>query len=445
MTSRSVDRRAWCQRIEDGYVVILLFALTQGPVLSLWFHHTGFDLETPATAIRVTYLMVQLPALVLLGRRFGPLRSLPTPATALACLAAWMFLSTAWSQARMHTFDEASALVVTICVGLYLARSFRPERLAALVLVAMQPGLLLSEWASRRSWPAALDFNLDEAWWAGIYLNKNSLGPPAAIGAAAGAVLLVQALRRRGGLSSRSGMVVLAVVIAYDLRILLLTRSKVSLGALGAAAALAVVLMIVHGLGHRRLAFDDGRFAFWTFPVLGAFVGLMVVANERVSSLFGRASGFTGRDIYWSETWQAFIDRPVLGWGWLAPWHAPAFRDQLPLELLGDTWSHSAYLDVLAGGGVLAGALLLAALWSGWSAAVLESISGRTQGAWSLLLVVFVLIASTQESFLIGNHFLFVLLVAAMCVQPDSNTVVERQLSSDAMSSTMRFAERPSP
>ena len=115
------------------------------------------------------------------------------------------------------------------------------------------------------------------------------------------------------------------------------------------------------------------------------------------------------------------------------------------MELLGDTWSHSAYLDVLAGGGVLAGALLLAALWSGWSAAVLASISGRTQGAWSLLLVVFVLVASTQESFLIGNHFLFVLLVAAMCVQPDSNNVVERQFSSDATSSTMRYAERPSP
>ena len=75
MTSRAVDRRAWCQRIEDGYVVILLFALTQGPVLSLWFHHTGFDLETPATAIRITYLMVQLPALVLLGP-FDILRNL---------------------------------------------------------------------------------------------------------------------------------------------------------------------------------------------------------------------------------------------------------------------------------------------------------------------------------------------------------------------------------
>ncbi len=164
-----------------------------------------------------------------------------------------------------------------------------------------------------------------------------------------------------------------------------------------------------------------------------------------MSSLFGRASGFTGRDIYWSETWQAFIDRPVLGWGWLAPWHAPAFRDQLPLELLGDTWSHSAYLDVLAGGGVLAGALLLAALWPGWSAAVLESISGRTQGAWSLLLVVFVLIASTQESFLIGNHFLFVLLVAALCVQAGPNSEGEGQCGSDLTSSTMRPAECPSP
>lgn len=449
MTSLAVGRRVWCQWIEDGYVVILLFALTQGPVLSLWFHHTGFDLETPATAIRITYLMVQLPALVLLGRRFGPLRSLPTPATALACLAAWMFLSTAWSQARMHTFDEASALVVTTCVGLYLARSFRPERLAALVLVAMQPGLLLSEWASRRSWPAALDFNLDESWWAGIYLNKNSLGPPAAIGAAAGAVLLVQALRRSGGLSSRSGMVVLALVIAYDLRILLLTRSKVSLVALLAAAAVVSALLLIQLLARYTIVVgriaNNWRFSHGSFLSLIGLSWLGLLLDERISALFHRASGFTGRDSYWSVTWDAFIDRPVLGWGWLAPWHTSEFTLPLPVDLIGETWSHNAYLDVLAGGGILAGVLLGIALWSGWVSVVREFMAGTGLAAWSLVLVVFVLVASTQESFLLGNHFLFVLLVAALCIKPDLGGEVSGQASSEVMRSTMRSAERPSP
>ena len=408
MTSRSVDRRAWCQRIEDGYVVVLLFALTQGPVLSLWFHHTGFDLETPATAIRITYLMVQLPALVLLGRRFGPLRSLPTPATALACLAAWMFLSTAWSQARMHTFDEASALVVTTCVGLYLARSFRPDRLAALVLIAMQPGLLLSEWAARRSWPAALDFNLDEAWWAGIYLNKNSLGPPAAIGAAVGAVLLVRSLHRGGTPSRRAIEALLGVVILYDLRILYLTRSRVAVGALVAAAVVVGALSLARRLGRNRPVLADvlvgGRFTQGMLLAFLGLVGLTIVADERVSSLFGRASGFTGRDLYWSETGQAFVDRPVVGWGWLAPWHSPEFRADLFVDLASETWSHSAYLDVLAGGGILAGILLGIALWSGWGSVVREFMAGAVMTAWPLVSMVFVLIAGPLPIGLLSHH-----------------------------------------
>ena len=303
----------------------------------------------------------------------------------------------------------------------------------------------MSEWAARRSWPAALDYNLDEAWWAGIYLNKNSLAPPAAVGVLAGLVILYGVLR--GRTAGRPWLVgpLLVLVVAYDLRILLLTRSKVSLAGL-VAVGLVAILMLALSVPLRRGTNGVASFLErWSFPVFAACAGLTLAMNGRISSLFGRAAGFTGRDLYWGETWTAFVDRPVLGWGWLAPWHADAFRSRLPVELMGETWSHNAFLDILAGGGVVAAALMLAALWTGWNVQVRTLARNSGTGGWSILLMVFVLIAATQESFVIGNHFLYALLVAAMGVESLRDQGRETQNGNDSRRVTMWSADRPSP
>ena len=70
-------------------------------------------------------------------------------------------------------------------------------------------------------------------------------------------------------------------------------------------------------------------------------------------------------------------------------------------------------MDVLLGGGVIgAGLLVLAILWSG--ARQLERVFTQTAGQWAFAATWFVIAASTQESFIVGNHFLWLLLVASM-------------------------------
>jgi len=85
---------------------------------------------------------------------------------------------------------------------------------------------------------------------------------------------------------------------------------------------------------------------------------------------------------------------------------------------LGFEWSHSGYMDLLLGGGFIAAILFVGYIW-------LASETPKTE---SLLLTLprvalggFVLIAASQESFFIGSHFLWALLVASMA-SPASQT-----------------------
>jgi hypothetical protein len=70
-------------------------------------------------------------------------------------------------------------------------------------------------------------------------------------------------------------------------------------------------------------------------------------------------------------------------------------------------------MDVLLGGGIVgAGLFILAILWSG--ARQLERAQTQIAGQWTFAATWFVLAAATQESFVVGNHFMWLLLVAAM-------------------------------
>ena len=70
-------------------------------------------------------------------------------------------------------------------------------------------------------------------------------------------------------------------------------------------------------------------------------------------------------------------------------------------------------MDVLLGGGVLAGLVLVAALlWGGYRH--LEFATTETAAQWTPAIMFFVLATATQESFFVGNHFLWLLFVAAV-------------------------------
>ncbi len=400
--------------LERGYAVFLLAALTQGPVLSLWWRTTQAGQASGDFAIASTYTAIQIPAVFLLGRRFDRVHLPMGVVVPFALLVGWLVASTFWSTLRIDTAVAATSLAVTTIVGLYLAVSFEVRTLIAIVLVAMQPGLIASEWALQREWPEA--YELISRDWAGIYYNRNSLGPPAVIGMIAAAVLIWLLVRTRPR-AWPVGVVVLVAVFAFDFR---LQKGGGSATAWAVVAVFAIVFVgwSLIAFWRRREGLPLTRAFGWAY-VIGLFsiavVGL--VLRNVISSILGRPAGFDGRVEYWRVSWDGVEIHPLRGWGWLAAWRTPSFRTMLPVELANELWSHSAFLDVLLGGGLVAGVLLVIGLSRGLVNAALFASSDALVGAWPLAIATAILAASTQESFIIGNHFYWALLVAA-CVVP---------------------------
>ena len=401
----------WC---EYAYVVVLLFALTQGPVLSLWF---ASSLVTPVGAVSaqlLTFVAVQIPALILLGYRRVPRSSLIGPVGLLGLFCGWMWLSTLWATFGQHTIVEATTLFVTFLTGVYLARSFSLLEQLILVVVAMQPGLMWSRYAIANGWSNSVDQNGN---WVGIYFNRNSLAPVAMVSCLAASALLWIVVMRRGKKLPITLIAILVDVILFGAVMLFHSRSNTSIGGAVVFAAVWAFWTVVRSLVRRKQITGESlqRFVYPGF-IFGA--ALLTWATVRLQSVvlsfFGETIDFNGRSAIWNYSWTGFLDRPLIGWGWMSAWRTPPFlhRD-LWWSFTNTGWSHSGYMDVLLGGGLVAAVLFVGALlWGGLRH--VGDVTKQTAAQWTPALMFFVLATATQESFFIGNHFLWLLLVAAV-------------------------------
>ena len=412
--SRANSVRIWTW-LEYFYVVVLLGLLTQGPVLKIWEASGQIDAGIISNTKFATYLLVQVPAVVLLFRRGIPASLLKGPVGVLLIFCAWMFLSTFWSTFSSYSLVESFTLTVTCLAGLYIALSFTLLQQLTLFLIAMQPGLLISWYAVRNNWSGSVNF--DENYWIGIYFNRNSLAPPAALGLlAAGALgwILINRKPKYWFLST----VILVDVMILDLGLLIRSKSSTSLGAIA-------VFIFVWGFwtairwSNRRRSFTSDQLTQQIYPIflfaLTLLIWLSFKFQARLSQIFSSEIDFNGRTLLWRFSWDGFLDRPIIGWGWFSAWNTPNFFHEREFwwALTSTTWSHSAVMDVLLGGGVVGAALLiLAIVWSG--ARQLDRVFTQTAGQWTFAATWFVIAASTQESFIVGNHFLWLLLVASM-------------------------------
>jgi len=408
--------------LEYFYVVILLSLLTQGPVLKIWEASGQINGEIISSTKFATYLLVQVPAVVLLFHRGIPQSLLRGPVGVLLAFCIWMFLSTFWSTFSSYSLVESFTLTVTCLAGLYLARSFTLIEQLTLFLVAMQPGLIASWYAVRNNWTGAVNF--DENYWIGIYFNRNSLAPPAAVGLlAAGALTWILIVRR----PKYWGLVVLVLfdVVLLNLGLLFRSKSSTSLGAIAVFIFVWVFWTAIRWIRSRR-DFSADQLRQYVYPGFLLTLILLTWFSFRFQEIFSRVFksdlDFNGRTTLWRFSWSGFLDKPLFGWGWFSAWHTPNFfhdRDYW-WALTSTTWSHSGVMDVLLGGGVVGAALLvLAILWSG--ARQLERVFTQTAGQWAFAAIWFVIAASTQESFIVGNHFLWLLLVASMAGSKNEN------------------------
>ena len=410
-TNRINTLLRWC---EYAYVVALLFALTQGPVLSMWF---ASSLEEPSgllSAQVLTYIALQIPALLLLGYRRIPRSSILGPVGLLGLFCGWMWLSTLWATFGQHTIVEATTLCVTFLTGTYLARSFSLLEQLILVVVAMQPGLLWSRYAIANSWSNSVDPNGN---WVGIYFNRNSLAPVAMVSCLAASALLWIVVMRRGKKWPITLIVILVDVILFGAVMLFHSRSNTSVGGAVVFAAVWAFWTVVRSLLRRRRIASDSLHRF-VFPLFIAGTTVLTWATVRLQSVvlsfFGETIDFNGRSEIWHYSWTGFLERPLIGWGWMSAWRTPLFmRRDLWWSFVNTGWSHSGYMDVLLGGGVVAAILFVGVVvWSGYR--YLGSADKETAAQWTPAIMFFVLATATQESFFSGNHFLWLLFVAAV-------------------------------
>jgi O-antigen ligase len=388
----------WC---EYAYVVVLLFALTQGPVYSMW---NASALVAPAgltSSQLLTFMAIQVPALLLLGFRRVPHSSIFGPVGILGLFCGWMWLSTVWATFGQHTIIESTTLCVTFLTGVYLARSFSLLEQLVLVVVAMQPGLLWSRYAIANDWSNSVD---QSGNWAGIYFNRNSLAPVAMVSCLAASALLWIVVLRRGKKWPITLIVILVDVILFGAVMLFHSRSNTSVGGAIVFAAVWAFWTVIRSL-IRRSKLNESALSRFVFPSFIVGATLLTWATVRLQSVvlsfFGETIEFNGRSELWRYSWVGFLERPFVGWGWLSAWRSPNFfKHDRWWAITNTEWSHSGYMDILLGGGIIAAILFFGAVvWGAYRH--LGHATKETAAQWTPAIMFFVLATATQESFFI--------------------------------------------
>ena len=418
-----VNFRTILRWTEYAYAAALIFVLTQGPVLSMWFASEQENARQALAPQLATYFVFQIPALVLVSRQKFTMRDARGPLGLLAIFCVWLVATTLWATNGQHSAVESVSLLTTFICGVYFAKRFTLTEKLAVIVVAMQPGLLLSRYAIANDWNMSQS---GEGFWVGIYFNRNSLAPVAMVSVVSALALLYVVFINRDDKLRIYKLCVLANVVLFGLVVAVRTQSNTPFGGLVTFVAVLSFWEVARRSPLRKHLGDTRQ----TNKVYAGFIALAALCSwfaiqfqSKVLQAFGETVTFNGRSEIWKYSWNGFLERPLLGWGWLSAWRSWAFmRMDLWWTVEGVSWSHNAYLDLLLGGGVLAVLLFAAAvLWGIYR--LIPSNRGNATQSWPIAFIFFYLAMCTQESFIIGNHFLWMLFVAVLT----SGTTIAKQ------------------
>ena len=403
---------------EYGYAGLLIFTLTQGPVLSLWYASEQQGLSPAIGPHLATYFLIQIPALLAVSRKRFTIRDLKGPMGVLAIFCLWLIASTVWATNGQHSIVESISLLTTFICGVYLSKSFNLLEKLTVIVVAMQPGLLLSRYAIFHKWEMSVS---TDGHWAGIYFNRNSLAPVAMVSVISATALLYVVYTRENDKLRIYKLCLLADIVVFGLVVAIRTHSNTPFGGLIAFAVVFAFWEVLRKSPRRKQLNSVKQ----VLAVFAGFISVVAICclsavrfQSRVLDLFGETVSFNGRSEIWKYSWNGFLERPILGWGWLSAWRSDAFkRMDFWWTVEGVVWSHNAFLDILLGGGLVA--MLLFAAATIWGLYRLVPIHDETPvDSWSISFIFFYLAMCTQESFVIGNHFLWILFVAILTSSP---------------------------
>ena len=399
--------------LEIAYGALTLLALTIGPIFTLWRNAQLNNSALPIEAAHLsTFVVVQLPALFLLGRRANPLLLWKSAESFLVALVGWILITSAMSDFGAYAIGNAVKGALCVTTGLYLATSFTRHQQVIIVSLATHVGVLVSRFAIARNWPESI---YERREWSGIYVNPNLLGPVAAV-ACISLLFVVAPLYRKIPRQWRFAVaVVVADIAVFDLIVLFHTKAFTSI-----LSTIVVFMIGASAFGVNQVIARDVRKQWWRNSVAvlsGGLVVSMVVLykfNSLVNGTLLPKSALQERIFAWGFSWTGFLERPLFGWGSGVAWSNQIFR-RLDLywtvENIGH--SHSAYFDVLLSGGLLAGLLFCAYLVFALYR-MMNLVHPQQTDVVRLGLIFFCLSAALFEPFLVTNYFLWPILVMAL-------------------------------
>jgi len=403
----------WLVWLEIAYGALALLALTIGPIFTLWRNAQLNNSALPIEAAHLsTFVVVQLPALFLLGRRANPLLLWKSAESFLVALVGWILITSLMSDFGAYAIGNAVKGALCVTTGLYLATSFTRHQQVIIVSLATHVGVLVSRFAIARNWPESI---YERQEWSGIYVNPNLLGPVAAV-ACISLLFVVAPLYRKIPRQWRFAVaVVVADIAVFDLIVLFHTKAFTSI-----LSTIVVFTIGASAFGVNQVISRDSRKQWWKNSVAvlsGGLVVSMVVLYKFSSLVNGTLlpkSALQERIFAWDFSWTGFLERPLFGWGSGVAWSNQIFR-RLDLywtvENIGH--SHSAYFDVLLSGGLLAGLLFCAYLVFALYR-MMNLVHPQQTDVVRLGLIFFCLSAALFEPFLVTNYFLWPILVMAL-------------------------------
>ena len=276
----------------------------------------------------------------------------------------------AWAVARLDAEETAAVLGAVAGVAV----------VASLILVLLRPDL-------------GLDPN---DHWKGVYTNRNSLAPLAAIGVLASVrhMLAPGRLRRAAA----------AGLVAASLAALVGAGSRTAWTALLVAAAAATLPVAHHWLRRR-----------WSAPRAAAATlsaaGLLAAGGAAVLAVLWDVPTLSQRRTLWGLVWDRIVQRPLGGYGFFTFWDIDELTQHV---LLRRGSAHNSLLEVGLGLGLLGTVpFVLVVVAAARNAGLgLWRRPGADTWMWAAL-VAFLLVENLTESFVLWFSYSWVVLMAA--------------------------------
>ena len=391
---RKVERLgAWIADKMERFFVVWAILNTTGAMLTPQPGASNFETAGKSLTDSV-FSLIYLVIVMLIVLRLGRVMWAGMAHRLTLVLLAVAVLSFFWSGAPDITARRAIAILTTSAFGWYLVARFSGREILQLMALALGFSAVQSlVYGVLR--PDIVMLPQEGIAWRGVYENKNTFARAMVLSTLVFLLLAIDGTRLRKlylGSAVLSALLVLRSTSATGVAVLLL---MVGLLKFSKNLRLRMTVLVPVLIGT-------------VFAVAGGLYWLHLHAVA-VAAGVGKDATMTGRTDLWAVALEMIAQRPVLGYGYGAFWR-PGGPEVSFWSAVG--WktphSHNGFVDLTLDLGLLGLVVLLAALGTGFAAAI-----RRARARWSsdhvapLVLLAFVVCYNITESSMLKHNTVF--------------------------------------